>query len=136
METYTKKNCDSHIILYAKNHYKITDTISDLKRIYSLRNAIDVEHIHKKDILRCLINLVEKLRADEFEMHFSLLGFLSDIDPNNNYFWRNHQIKSYDFDEACIRKCLSLIQCVKVFDGEKELLPLDKPNENVLPLRE
>lgn len=121
--------------MYAKNHYKKTDVISDLKRIYSLRNGIDAEHIHKKDILRCLINLVEKLRDNEFEMHFSLIDFLSDIDPNNNYFWSNHQIKSYDFDEVCIRKCLSLIQCVKVFDGEKQILPLDQANENVLPLR-
>ena len=60
MKTYTSKNCDSHVILYAKNHYERGDLITDLKRIYSLRNAIDPEHISKSDILSCLINLVEK----------------------------------------------------------------------------
>ena len=36
MKSYTSKNPESHVILYAKNHYKKNDLITDLKRIYSL----------------------------------------------------------------------------------------------------
>jgi hypothetical protein len=119
--------------LYAKNHYKRGDLITDLKRIYSLRNAIDPEHISKSDILSCLINLVEKFVSNPAtECRFSLYDFLKAIDPNGYY--RNKKVE-YDFDMACIEKCLSIIRSTTVFDGNgKEIVPLDNPSEEVLPL--
>jgi hypothetical protein len=134
VKTYTSKNCDSHVILYAKNHYERGDLITDLKRIYSLRNAIDPEHISKSDILSCLINLVEKFVSNPAtECRFSLRNFLSDIDPNS---WLYKTVK-YDFDTVCIEKCLSIIMLTRILnDNMEEIVPIDNPSEEVLPLSE
>jgi len=127
------KNCDSHVILYAKNHYKKGDLIADLKRIYSLRNAIDPGYISKRDILSCLINLVEKFVSNPAtECRFSLINFLSDIDPNS--YFRDETVK-YDFDTACIVKCLSIIRLTRIIgDNNEEIVSIDEPSEEVLPL--
>lgn len=135
MQTWTTKNHDSHVILYAKHHYQENNVIDDLKKIYSVRNAIEPVYINKRDILRNLLNLVERLIVyPNLEINFSLSDFINDIDPNN--YWRiNFDKTEYDFEEACIKKCLSIISLIRVLKDGVELLSLDEPNENILPLK-
>jgi len=135
MTIYTEKNSDSHVILYAKHHYKRTDVVEDLKRIYSLRNGIDPQYLNKRDILRCLLTLVEKFQDKKFENGYTLSGFLSDIDPHNVWRVNYSRDKEYDFEEACIYKCLSVISLSKVKNNDGTvLIPLDARDPDVLPL--
>ena len=137
MEIWTTKIPDSHIILYAKHHYQETNLIEDLKKIYSIRNAVDIEYLNTREILANLLDLVEKLiKIPELEIRFTLSNFISDIDPNSfeNRFYIEAEKKEYNFEEACIKKCLSLIRLMRVYKDDIQLIPLDEPNENILPL--
>lgn len=135
MNTWTTKNDDSHIILYAKHHYQEGNVIDDLKKIYSVRNATNIEHINSRDILNCLLILVERLiKTPELEINFSLIDFISDIDPDS-YWNYNLDKKEYNFVEVCIKKCLSIISLIRVYKDDIEIFPLDEPNENILPLK-
>jgi len=59
---------------------------------------------------------------------------LTDISPDKWWMWRKDQNHEYDYWYAVCKKCLSLLSLTKVFDGEKELIPLDEPDPNLLPL--
>ena len=55
------KNSNSHVYLYAKGWYKRDpDIFVDLKKIYSLRNGIDIEYMGNRDVLSCLLSLAAK----------------------------------------------------------------------------
>lgn len=54
-----KLNEDRHFYLYAKNWYKQTDLMQDLKTIYSKVYGVETEHIDLNDLLAVLTNLVQ-----------------------------------------------------------------------------
>ena len=130
------KNSDTHIYLYAKGHYEITDTISDLRIIVGERCCIFPEDVRIVDIYNLLTRMAFQHIIDSYNtMHF-LGEFLDDINPKN--MWRvitKQEDKNYDFTMAVIEKSLSVIRHVKVKDGDKILLELDEPDRNILPLK-
>lgn len=131
------KNSDTHIYLYAKGHYEITDIISDLQVIIGERCCMYPEDVSVVDIYRVLTDIAFQHIIDSGNTTYFLGEFLDDINPKN---MRRTLFKSegeyYDFTMAVIEKCLSVMRHVKVKDGKKILLELDEADENILPLKE
>jgi|AntAceMinimDraft_18_1070375.scaffolds.fasta_scaffold161098_2 hypothetical protein len=129
------KNADSHIFLYAKHHYKATDTIEDLKKIISVRSMIPVEYINKENILSVLSTIAYPYINKEWGFQ----NFMEDILPQNA--WKTggsiEREKNQDFELNIIRKLLSVISLITV-NGENGniLIELDEPDSSILPLRD
>jgi hypothetical protein len=67
--------------------------------------------------------------------------FLNDIAPNNWYKWSDKRsldvdINEYDYYEAVVKKCLSLLAVTKVIEHNVTLIPLDDADPNILPISE
>lgn len=132
------KNSDSHIYLYAKGHYKVTDTIGDMKEIIAERCYFNAEDVSVGNIKSILLSIAFKIILNSGNTEHFLEEFIEGINPDN--LWRimtNQKKEEYDFNLAVIEKCLSVIRFVKVLDDNgKCVLELDKPNTNILPLKE
>lgn len=131
------KNSDSHIYLYAKNHYKVTDTIEDMKKIIGERCAFNAEDVRVKDIQSILTNIAFTIILKTGNPEHFFDDFIEGISPDN--MWRtmtNQKKEDYDFNLAVIEKCLSIIRFVEVKDSNgKYILELDEPDANILPLK-
>jgi hypothetical protein len=123
------KNADSHVILYAKGWYEKTNTIDDLKKIYSVRNGIDAEYITINNILSCLLKLTYEYIT--CERHF--IDFIAELNPDRWNFNKYSFDDDYTYGNAVINKCLSVLSLIKGSDIKDGL---DKPDENVLSIRE
>ena len=121
------KNADSHIYLYAKGHYQKGDLVEDLKRILGERSGIESEHITAADITHMLLKIVSPCIKTPY--HFK--EFVLDLHPLN--YWRLSR-GTYSFEQAVIRKCLSILRGMQVKDGDEMLIELDDPNPGILPL--
>jgi hypothetical protein len=122
------KNYDSNVYLYAKYHYqRSNDIMQDLRKIYAIRNGINVEHMQNRDIILCLLHLTFKHMNNEHKF----LSFISDINPNNTWKVGYRYDGKYDFYYAVASKCLSILSTTLVSDIENGL---DEPDPNVLPL--
>jgi len=124
---------DRHIYLYAKGHYKHTDTIKDLQQIFSARNGIDSEYIRTKDMARVLLSIV----YPHIESKHQFIEFILALHPNE--FWKCwlESPKQHDFFEAVIGKCMSILAMTTVFDIEsgKTIMNLGEPDPTILPLK-
>ena len=114
------KNYNSEVILYAKGWYVRTNLIDDLKKVCGKRNRIDPEYMQVNDIIQTLFCIIED-HKNPIDMRF-FTDFISDISPNS--FKRNlYRCKTeYDFNEAVIEKCLSVISLMKVVDDDGTVL--------------
>ena len=123
------KNYDSHIYLYAKNWYKKTNVIEDLKILYGKRNGLEPEHISTNNILDCLFNLAAKHLKGPRDMS----AFISDISPDN--YWKISRFgdEPWDYWKAVISKCLSVLSLIRVDEIENGL---DEPDFTLLPKSE
>jgi len=130
------KNCDSHVYLYAKGHYKKTNVIEDLKIIYGKRNGIEPEFITLADIVSNLADLT--FQYITVNKH-SLIEFISDISPMSCwkigaepvelYGQKFHSHDSYAL--AVIKKCLSILRFTSKKSFRNEL---DYADPSILPL--
>ena len=144
------KNSDSHVYLYAKHWYKRDpDIFVDLKKIYSLRNGIDVEYINNRHVLGCLLNLTVEHLCNNKGMgpQRAVIDFISNIDPKNTWkvgyrpvdFYTPYgqdenpltKVMKYDFEYAVAYKCLSVLSLTEVSDIPKGL---DEADPTILPL--
>jgi hypothetical protein len=128
---------NSHYILYAKGHYlkhQQDGTVwGDLKKIHEHYYAIEPQYIDNYDVIYGLLKAVTE------SIHVNLIDFLSDISPNNCWkIWpRNFTNDMYDYYEAVLYKCLSLLRHILVLNKNgKQLINLGKPDPNILPLKE
>ena len=123
----------AHYLLYAKGHYaerEVDGTIwGDMKRIHSHYYAIDEHYISKSDVINCLVRAVqETVKVD-------LLDFISSIDPESCWrIWpRNYSPEDYNYYEAIVYKCLSLLRYVTVLDDNRNpILNLGDVDETIL----
>lgn len=122
----TIPDLDRHIILYAKDWYKITDTIEDLRVIVGKFVMIDPQYIKIDDIFQWVVNIVEeycgqKEIAKQFRQMFKRFGEWEMKDVTLLYI---------------IQKLLddSLAQLVVKADGID--IKLGIPDPAVLPLKE
>lgn len=109
-------NYQSDIFLYAKGWYQKTDTISDLKKIFSKIYSQDIQYVRIDDIERVLLDLAwiyivngnAPYKFVEFMMHLKS--------------WHNNNVI-----EACLG-CISIIETKYIEGG------LNPPDPNLLPL--
>jgi len=129
-----EKELDSnrHFYLYAKGHYKETDTIKDLSIILGEYCFQDLEYIRVSDILDKLLRLAYR----EFiknSNEFKFMEFMKDILPQNN--WKFMNDKAQNLEETMIHKCLSVLRFAIVTDKDKNvILNLGEADSSILPL--
>jgi len=128
----------THIILYAKNWYKITDVINDLKIIIGKVFLLDPEHIDINSIATCLLEMVInqilsipiKNDFDKDNAFRAITNIVWDLHPNNR--WKVGGNDEESLEMGIIRKCLSVIKLTSV----KDMDTIGKPDPCILPLRE
>jgi len=128
------RDFDHDVYLYSKGWYGGKDMVSDLQRIYGLRNVLNVESIKISDIVRCMTKLVLRhmvLQAGHGKAH--LLELISDLSPDNA--WRTKRYDGdYDYYKQVISKYLSILSMTKDEDIPGGLTT--EPNNLVLPVIE
>jgi len=132
-------NCDSHLWLYAKNHYIRTDIWEDVKLLIALRCLLEPEYVTKGGVLsvmggivlpylqenkRLLEEFIGKLSPDH-SWHYSLQELL----PNHNPL--NHVDEPYE--DRVLAGYLMIMHVQKVRENDKILIPLDDPDPDLLP---
>ncbi len=148
-----KFNAKRHYYLYAKNHYKRSESIiKDLQKIQADYCECESEDVRPNDIILVLCNEVKK--HIKYESQF--LDFIEALHPertwkvgyihkDSNYFKKviNPHIKfpkqynkPYDYNVAVISKFLSILCLTEVsnIDGKlgeptTEILPLNSPEK-------
>ena len=119
---------DRHIWLYAKGHYKITDTVEDLKKLMGERSNIDPEYITSGDIISVLLSVVYPLISSEEKTKDFIIG----LHPEN--YFKASNSGDYTFQDAFFKKCLSVIRYVTVRKDGEWIIDLGEPDPELLPL--
>jgi hypothetical protein len=129
-----KKISISHICLYAKGWYQWSDNIiADVYKLYCIDygNTIDKE-VNKQRLARVLVNELSKLPTPLVK----LTHFLFEIEESKcasfGYYTKKYfgeQYPEYDYYEAIIRYCLSILRFVEV-----EYIDIKKPDAMILPI--
>lgn len=120
-------NPNSHIILYAKGWYRVTNYEEDLKKLLAQRAGIE----DWKDISRDSIIIV----LTEIIYPYMNQYYLREI-------LERTFVKHFSFDEKyteferCLRAILNIIANLQVKDTEKIIIQLDEPDYSILPERE
>lgn len=130
------KNINSHIILYAKNHYKRTDIIEDLRILVGHRNYCDPKFITKSDVFHVIldITLPHILYHGEQKPENVLREFFIDLYPVNRFKFGSNEDEDYFL--ALIRKCLSYLRNTKICRSDGSMImELDDPDYTILPKR-
>lgn len=132
---------DRHFYLYAKNHYKQTDLLEDLKKIAGHYYLLEPKHIKAADLSKILLGITRKYII---KSEFSFIDFFDRLRPERDEWFYQMQGKDapkFDYHFAVIRACLNILQMVKVRDlrpdGSYEtLINLGEADENLLPFSE
>ncbi len=131
-----------HIALYSKGWYKrehLGNTVwDDLKIMFTL-DDYQGEFMNKKTMIGVLLNHCQRLDVRGFT---DLSQFVNGIDKSNSWKYgymtnghmfqeRGEELPEWDYDEAIIRYCLSVLQNTDktTLVGEGNRLP--KPNYNM-----
>jgi len=131
------KNTDSNILLYAKGWYKKTNLIDDMKVLVSHKYMWNKEDCTIGDIVSCCIDLLCKyciLDKPKYILKQNFEEILQDLNPNEIWKCGYEKNRSYSYEEAIIRKTLSMLGLLSVRNGDKMLIELDEPDVTILPL--
>lgn len=129
------KNSDSHFYLYAKGHYQRDDSIEDLKILLGEYCGTEPSYLSVDDVLSKMVSLVHKEFSKDYT-EYKFTEFMSDILPRNRWKFINDVDEVITLEEVIIKKCLSVLRFARVKDlGGNDLLNLDKPDKNILPLK-
>lgn len=124
------KNPDSHIWLYAKNWYKKSNVIMDMKTILAHRSGCEPQHIREEDIIIVLTHIVYPYLNEQKLIELAKRTFIP-----FNY----REMKSVYFFQNYIESLLSILNFVQVKEistctgKEKILIELDEPDYTLLP---
>jgi hypothetical protein len=122
------RDYDRHIYLYAKNWYKRTDLIEDLKKLLSVRSGIPQEYISTENIVHVLSNITSNYigTPDKAER------FIDDL--HHRYTFNKYFInEESSFEETLITTMLSILAFLEVKDIPFEL---GEPDYNILPKKD
>lgn len=124
------RNVDTHVIRYAKGHYQASDNVmDDLRKVYAVRNRVDPEHIQDKDILEMVASLMYELTINDMnKFWFSQIVSALFIPIGDLFHTSTTDMRTI------VARLLQLIKNVVVTEGDREVLPLDPPDPNILPL--
>lgn len=126
-------NNHRHFYLYAKGHYKKTNTLMDLKAIQGEWGLMDPECLMKRDVVHLLLDIA---RPHIIKSDMSFRDFVKHVDPA--YLWSFPMFvkevgENYDYQMALIHTCLSFLALARVDEIEGEL---GEPDERILPFSE
>lgn len=115
-----------HFYLYAKNHYKRTDTISDLKHILAHECALDERYVDIRDIFELLLRLVSHHIQGEFQFADLVMRLMGNL---------RIPILCPQNDTERLNYLLSFLANTKVVKENGEIImELGKADPKVLPL--
>lgn len=135
-----------HVYLYAKDWYKKTDIISDLKILIGLRSGLKTEDVRVEDIIIVLTDEIKHYLKEDGNL---LLNIINDIHPAN--VWRLGYVpadgksmnvlqpvppEKYDLYRAVLYKYLEIFRFQKISD----ILAIEpdsffpEPNPQILPI--
>ena len=128
------RNADSHVYLYAKNWYKKTNTLNDLRKIYARRNGVEESDLSDMDILSMLCGLTfqhiknemkfGKLMVQQFYRYKNKKSIFPAITKTTNI-------------KLTVRELLNILRFTqtneKVGDTWNVLILLDEPDYTILP---
>lgn len=122
-------NCDSHIYLYAKHHYKRSkNKFTDLRKIYARRNGVNRGDITNSDILGMMTTLVYKHITNEQQFTRFISGCFSGY--RKNKYFKTLQGATLN---SLLDQLLSALALTKVKEESgKILIPLDEPDYTIL----
>ncbi len=120
------KNCDSHIILYAKGWYKRTNCEDDLKIILAHRNGCEKEHVSRESIIIVLTGIVYPYLTEHYFREISIRTFSK---------FHQSLYKMNEF-EMFLNEMLSILSALQIKNSDKILIELDEPDYNILPKHE
>jgi hypothetical protein len=138
MEATIKLGEERHIYLYAKNHYKRTDVVEDLKILVGHITGIEAKHISVDNAVYWCLKLAHKAMQSESRPFFEMFyDFILDVSPGKcwkiGYYTKDCP---YVYERAIAHKCLSILTMVSVKDNYGNIiLDLGKADANILPLR-
>ena len=126
-------NRHRHFYLYAKNHYKKTDTLMDLKAIQGMWAGMDPECLMKRDVVHLLLGIA---RPHIIKSEMAFRDFVKYLDPN--YLWSfpafvKENGEDYDYQMALIHCCLSFLALARVDEIEGDL---GEPDRQILEISE
>jgi len=108
-----------HLLLYAKNHYRKTETIFDLKQILSHETGINLENVKLREVYEILAGLFVKYATGDQRKDFFV-----------RLFSEKDSVKIGDV----ILQFLAALSVQKVRDGDRVLIDIGEPDPSVLPL--
>ena len=124
-------NTYQHVYLYAKNWYKRTNTLEDLKRILSIRSNIGADEISNEDVVRQLLHITyPHIVKSGNPPHFFEELFI-DMLPENE--WKRYMCQNDDIYTKICKSCLNFLNFVKVSEIEDLLGP---PDYTILPKKD
>ena len=124
-------NTYQHVYLYAKNWYKRTNTLEDLKRILSIRSNIGADEISNEDVVRQLLHITyPHIVKSGNPPHFFEELFI-DMLPENE--WKIGFKEDDDMYTKICKSCLNFLNFVKVSEIEDLLGP---PDYTILPKKD
>ena len=128
-------NPDSHLWLYAKNHYIRHNVWEDLKLLVALRCGLEPEHVTKGGVLMVLGNIVIPILHGSIN---ELENFIGRLSPEHlmHYSLRwghNKDLAPEPYEDVLLAAYLSIMSLQTVRDGDKILIPLDEADPDLLP---
>ena len=108
-----------HFLLYAKNCYRKTETISDLLTILSHEMGLDPKSVKLRDVYEILAGLFLKYATGDQKKDFFI-----------QMFSERDSVKLGDV----VLQLLRVVSVLRVRDGETVLIDLGEPDPSVLPL--
>jgi len=96
----------------------------------------NVEDCNVDDIFRCCVDILYRYFIFNPNAKSNFSEILLDISPENIWKCGYNREQKYSYEEAVIRKTLSMLCMLDVKNGNKILIKLDEPDENILPLHQ
>lgn len=122
------KNADSHIVLYAKWHYKTSDMMDDLKVLVANRCGLELNQISDITVFDVIYNI-----AYPFLTQSSLRSIILDSFTDNNPGFNVGRNDKLYFGQI-VKKLLTIISMIEVLDGDgNTIYELDEPDYSILP---
>jgi len=117
-----------HIILYSKGHYQRTDSrVEDLKTLTAKYVGIDKEYLTTEALFLVVGDtFLESCSKSDVKK------FLSYFSHEPRFPWCG-PTRGPNMLEDLISEMLGLMACIRVYNGNKKLIDLGKPNYDYLP---
>ena len=127
----------TNVVLYAKNWYKRTDLIKDLKKCLT-GDGYSSKCFTKHNVMRLLISALEQTSNPHYKRSTTILESISPSECwKYGYYTKDHTwvedhvtAPDYDLDTAIILYCLSTFTTLMKIDWSPK-----RPDPKVLPLR-